>query len=108
MGTPGVPWTDNLEPTETTGHLCAMGTMAHGGVDPETGFFIGAVGCDGMVGTQLEHSYHIVFQIDPANPHKREVVASIPLPHGRPASSMHSMAHTQNHIVLIAQPLHAS
>merc|ERR1712048_526864 len=105
LGTPGFSWNDKVD---MDGHVCAMGIMAHGAPDPNTGRFVGAVGCDGMVGTALEKSYHMVFSIDPAEPRKRNLLASIPLPQGRPASSMHSMAHTANHVTLIAQPLHAS
>jgi len=84
-----------------------MGTMAHGKTDPATGLFTGVQTCMAVT-RPLQHDFHIVFTIDPEAPRRRKLLAKIELPRMRPASYMHSMAHTQNYVVLIAQPLHMS
>jgi len=102
----GSDWQDNLG---VAGHVCAMGTMAHGGIDRRTGKFIAAMQCLSVVeDTPLHYDYHVVFAMDPAQPEKRDLIAKIRLPMGRRASYMHALAQTDNFVVLIAQPLHMS
>lgn len=96
-------WTDHG--VALPAHICLMGTMAHGHVDPDTQVFTGVMGCISPVGPVLE-DHHIVFTIDPAKPRERRLLADIPLPRGRQASYMHSMATTKNYVILIAEPLH--
>jgi len=97
---------DNLDPL---GHICAMATMAHGGIDKQTGKFIAAMQCVSILeDTELHYDYHVVFEIDPAEPEKRDVLAKIRLPFGRRASYMHALAQTENFVVLIGLPLHLS
>jgi len=105
-GIPGMPWHDERGITPTT-HICPTGVMAHGKVDPTSGLFTVVACCIAVTGP-LQHDYHIVFNIDPKQPDRRKLLASIQLPRGRPASYMHSMAHTPNHVVLVAEPLHNS
>jgi len=106
-GFSGKPWADQIEPLL---HICATSIMAHGQTDPRTGRFVGAVSCispaDGIV--PVLRDYHLVFEIDPAEPDNRKLLAKIELPFNRKASYMHCMGHTQNYVVLIAQPLHSS
>merc|ERR1712070_1102886 len=83
--------------------------MAHGQTDEETGKFVAMESCiSPMEFLPIHSDYHVVFQIDPLKPDHREVLAKIKLPMGRRASVMHAMAHTQNHVVLIAEPMHLS
>jgi len=104
--TPGRQWEDHG--TAVTGDICMLGTMSHGHTDLKTRKFYGIMGCNGIstaLGLTMQ-DYHVVFTIDPATPFRRDLVAKIPLPWGRPASYMHAMGFTNNHLVLIAQPLH--
>jgi len=90
-------------------HICSTGIMAHGQHDPTTGMFTGELTCiSALEDTKLHRDFHLVFEIDPASPHKRRTIAKIPLPVGRKGSYMHSMAQTENYIVLPALPLHMS
>jgi len=82
--------------------------MAHGGMNPKNGNFVGSVACLSPLEDLEPYDYHVVFEIDPARPDVRKVIKSIKLGWGRKASYMHSMGHTENHAVLIAQPLHMS
>mmetsp|Transcript_76322 Transcript_76322/g.184648 ORF Transcript_76322/g.184648 Transcript_76322/m.184648 type:complete len:542 (+) Transcript_76322:73-1698(+) len=105
-GISGKSWADSIE---VFAHICATSIMAHGQTDPHTGRFVGAMSCvspvDGIL--PIGSDYHLVFEIDPAEPDKRKLLAKIELT-SRKASYMHSMAHTQNKVVLIAQPLHVN
>jgi len=104
--THGQKWQDDLY---MDGHICVTGIMAHGQTDPLTGRFTGELSCMGLLeDTPLNKDYHLVFDIDPQQPYKRNLLAKIALPRGRGASYMHSMAQTQNNIILFAEPLHMS
>eukprot|EP00928_Gymnodinium_smaydae_P045432 TRINITY_DN30284_c0_g1_i1.p1 TRINITY_DN30284_c0_g1~~TRINITY_DN30284_c0_g1_i1.p1 ORF type:complete len:543 (-),score=55.48 TRINITY_DN30284_c0_g1_i1:96-1724(-) len=104
-GTNGTAWRDNLE---VPMHICATGIMAHGKVHRHSGSFVGTVACMSPLDDLHFSDYHVVFAIDPEKPDSRNVIKAIKLNNGRKASYMHSMAHTENHVVLIAQPLHMS
>merc|ERR1711920_621515 len=88
--------------------ICATGIMAHGETNPHNGNFVGSMACLSPLDMLHPSDYHVLFQIDPIAPEKREVLRAIKLENGKRASYMHSMAQTQNHVVLIAQPLHIS
>jgi len=105
-GTPGEAWKDDLY---LDGYICATGVTAHGQTDPSTGRFTGALVCISMLeDTHWHRDYHVVYEIDPATPQKRELLAKIALPYGRKGSYMHALAQTQNHVVVIAHPMHMS
>jgi len=104
LGTNGTPWNDTANPFA---HICGMGIMAHGKTNPLNGNFLGSVACISPLGA-LVSDYHIVYEIDPAEPNVRKVIQAIKMSSGRSASYMHSMAQTARHVVLIAQPLHSS
>merc|ERR1719282_1484047 len=97
IGTKGIRWDDNLSPAA---HICATGIMAHGETNPHNGNFVGSVACLSPLDMLHPSDYHVVFQINPTAPEKREVLRAIKLQKGRRASYMHSMAQTQNHVVL--------
>lgn len=99
LGTEGTRWNDDID---MFAHICGMGIMAHGQRNPQNGNFVGEVACMGVT------NYHVVYEIDPAKPDVRKLVKAIKLEWGRPASMMHSMAQTEHHVILIAQPLHSS
>jgi torulene dioxygenase len=48
----------------------------------------------------------VVFNINSADPTKRELVAAVKLENGRPSSYMHAMGYTSKHMVIVAQPMH--
>eukprot|EP00928_Gymnodinium_smaydae_P070695 TRINITY_DN5447_c0_g2_i1.p1 TRINITY_DN5447_c0_g2~~TRINITY_DN5447_c0_g2_i1.p1 ORF type:complete len:547 (-),score=65.86 TRINITY_DN5447_c0_g2_i1:231-1871(-) len=105
LATKGVPWKDSAD---VSAHICATGIMAHGKTHPQSGHFVGSVACMSPLDDLVPWDYHVVFAIDPAKPDERKVIKAIKLDRGRKASYMHAMAHTDNHVVLIAQPLHMS
>jgi len=105
LGTNGTGWRDSVD---VLAHICATGIMAHGRTNPHNGNFVGAVACLSPLEDLFPSDYHVVFEIDPAVPDVRKVIKAIQLDRGRKASYMHSMAHTKNHVVLIAQPMHMS
>eukprot|EP00928_Gymnodinium_smaydae_P070694 TRINITY_DN5447_c0_g1_i1.p1 TRINITY_DN5447_c0_g1~~TRINITY_DN5447_c0_g1_i1.p1 ORF type:complete len:550 (-),score=59.03 TRINITY_DN5447_c0_g1_i1:247-1896(-) len=105
LATKGIPWKDSAD---VAAHICATGIMAHGKTHAPSGSFIGSVACLSPLEDLLPWDYHIVFAIDPEKPDERKVITKIKLDSGRKASYMHAMAHTENHVVLIAQPLHMS
>jgi carotenoid cleavage dioxygenase-like enzyme len=103
VGTNGTAWRDDAN---VFAHICATGIMAHGKPNPRNGNFVASVACLSPLEDELPSDYHVVFEIDPAVPDVRKVIKAVKLDAGRRASYMHSMAHTMNHVVLIAQPLH--
>jgi carotenoid cleavage dioxygenase-like enzyme len=105
LGTKGKPWRDNVD---VFAHICATGIMAHGGMNPRNGNFVGVVACLSPLDDLAPSDHHVVFEIDPAAPDVRKVIKTITLDRGRKASYMHSMAQTENHVTLIAQPMHMS
>jgi len=106
LATHGTRWKDH--DVDKVAHVCATGIMAHGKTNPRNGNFVGSVACLSPLEDLAPSDYHVVFEIDPAKPDVRKVVNAVKLPRGRKASYMHSMAHTENHVVLIAQPMHMS
>jgi len=98
---PGKEWSDSIEPLVA---ICMLGTMSHAAEDKATGGLIGSMGCTNPVDFGLTGNKHIVFHIDPADPVNRKELVTIPL--NRPSSYMHSLAETENYIVLIAEPLY--
>jgi len=105
LGTNGTKWHDDVD---VFAHVCATGIMAHGKENPKNGNFVGSVACLSPLEDLAPYDYHVVFEIDPAKPDVRKVIKAIKLGWGRKASYMHSMGHTENNVVLIAQPMHMS
>eukprot|EP00931_Biecheleriopsis_adriatica_P055561 TRINITY_DN32885_c0_g2_i1.p1 TRINITY_DN32885_c0_g2~~TRINITY_DN32885_c0_g2_i1.p1 ORF type:complete len:543 (+),score=100.95 TRINITY_DN32885_c0_g2_i1:22-1629(+) len=86
-------------------HVCIQATMAHGAVDPVSGSYSVATGCQ-TVDALDAPQYHKVFKIEPSNVRERKLLASVELKNNRRPSYMHQNAVTDGHYVIIATPLY--